>query len=127
MARKMVLAFAKKQDAELAEWIEKEVSFPNSMVDRITPVTSPKIINMVNHEYNYIDEWPVVCEPYIQWVIEDDFSNGRPPLEELGVQFVPDVTPYEKMKIRLLNAGHSVYQCLYGGQNFCFLYEGIYG
>jgi len=108
MARKMVLSFAKKQDAELAEWIEKEVSFPNSMVDRITPVTSPKIINMVNHEYNYSDEWPVVCEPYIQWIIEDDFCNGRPPLEELGVQFVTDVTPYEKMKIRLLNAGHSV-------------------
>ena len=100
----MVLAFARKQDAELAEWIEKEVSFPNSMVDRITPVTSPEIVNMVHHEYHFIDEWPVVCEPYIQWVIEDDFCNGRPPLEELGVQFVPDVTPYEKMKIRLLNA-----------------------
>lgn len=108
MARKMVLAFAKKQDAELAEWIEKEVGFPNSMVDRITPVTSPKIIDMVKREYNYMDEWPVVCEPYIQWVIEDNFVNGRPPLEEVGVQFVSDVTPYEKMKIRLLNAGHSV-------------------
>lgn len=106
--RKMVLAFAKKQDTELAKWIEKEVGFPNSMVDRITPVTSSKIIDMVNREYNYIDEWPVVCEPYIQWVIEDNFVNGRPPLEEVGVQFVPDVTPYEKMKIRLLNAGHSV-------------------
>ena len=108
MTRKMVLAFAKKQDAGFAGWIEKEVSFPNSMVDRITPVTTPKIIDMVNNEYNYIDEWPVVCEPYIQWVIEDNFVNGRPPLEEVGVQFVPDVTPYEKMKIRLLNAGHSV-------------------
>jgi mannitol 2-dehydrogenase len=108
MTRKMVLAFAKMQDRELAEWIEKEVGFPNSMVDRITPVTTPEIIDLVNSEYNYTDEWPVVCEPYIQWVIEDDFVNGRPPLEEVGVQFVPDVTPYEKMKIRLLNAGHSV-------------------
>ena len=108
MARKMVLSFAKKQDAELAEWIEKEVRFPNSMVDRITPVTSSKIINMVKREYNYVDEWPVVCEPYIQWVIEDNFVNGRPQLEKVGVQFVSDVTPYEKMKIRLLNAGHSV-------------------
>ncbi|NND80368.1 MAG: mannitol dehydrogenase family protein [Maribacter sp.] len=108
MTRKMVLAFAKIQDAELAEWIEKEVGFPNSMVDRITPVTTPQIIDLVNSEYNYMDEWPVVCEPYIQWVIEDNFVNGRPALEEVGVQFVPDVTPYEKMKIRLLNAGHSV-------------------
>jgi mannitol 2-dehydrogenase len=54
------------------------------------------------------DAWPVTCEPFIQWVIEDNFSNGRPELEKLGVQFVPDVSPYEKMKLRLLNAGHSV-------------------
>ena len=108
MTRKMVLAFAKRQDTELAEWIEKEVDFPNSMVDRITPVTTPKIINLVNCKYHYTDEWPVVCEPFIQWVIEDNFVNGRPPLEEVGVHFVSDVTPYEKMKIRLLNAGHSV-------------------
>lgn len=108
VARKMVLAFAKKKNAGLADWIEKKVSFPNTMVDRITPATTPKIINYLEKEYELKDEWPVVCEPFIQWVIEDNFSNGRPPLEKLGVQFVPDVTPYEKMKIRLLNAGHSV-------------------
>jgi len=108
VARKMVLAFAKKQDATLADWIAKEVYFPNSMVDRITPVTTPDIIKYLKKEHGLEDEWPVVCEPFIQWVIEDKFSNGRPPLEKLGVQFVPDVTPYEKMKIRLLNAGHSV-------------------
>ena len=108
MARKMLLTFAKRQNTELAEWIEKEVDFPNSMVDRITPVTTPKIIGLVNSKYHYTDKWPVVCEPYIQWVIEDSFVNGRPPLEEVGVQFVSDVTSYEKMKIRLLNAGHSV-------------------
>jgi len=108
MTRKMVLAFAKRQNAELAEWIEKEIAFPNSMVDRITPVTTPQIIDLVNSKYHYTDAWPVVCEPYIQWVIEDNFVNGRPPLEEVGVQFVSDVNPYEKMKIRLLNAGHSV-------------------
>lgn len=108
VARKMVLAFAKKQDAELGDWIEKEVGFPNTMVDRITPVTTSEIINYLKSEHDLDDEWPVVCEPFIQWVVEDNFSNGRPPLEKLGVQFVPDVTPYEKMKIRLLNAGHSV-------------------
>lgn len=107
-ARKMLLTFAKKQDAELAKWIEKEVSFPNSMVDRITPITNFEIIDMLKQNYQYIDEWPVVCEPYIQWVIEDNFVDGRPPLEEVGVQFVSDVSSYEKMKIRLLNAGHSV-------------------
>ncbi len=108
MTRKMLMAFAKKQDSQLAAWIETNVSFPNSMVDRITPVTTPQLISLVKDNYDYTDRWPVVCEPYIQWIIEDNFVNGRPPLEEYGVQFVPDVTPYEKMKIRLLNAGHSV-------------------
>ena len=108
VARKMLLTFAEHQDAELAEWIAGNVTFPNSMVDRITPVTTPELINYLREQHGVADEWPVVCEPYIQWVVEDDFANGRPPLESLGVQFVPDVTPYEKMKIRLLNAGHSV-------------------
>jgi len=104
----MVLAFAKKQDPQLASWIEKKVSFPNSMVDRITPVTTEEIMDYLKNKYDMQDKWPVVCEPFIQWVVEDDFSDGRPQLENVGVQFVPDVTPYEKMKIRLLNAGHSV-------------------
>lgn len=108
VARKMVLAFAHKQDKELALWIEKEVSFPNSMVDRITPVTTPSDIDYLKKTFDYKDEWPVTCEPYIQWVVEDNFSNGRPDFEKVGVQFVPDVKPYEKMKLRLLNAGHSV-------------------
>ncbi|MCL4127413.1 UNVERIFIED_CONTAM: hypothetical protein GTU68_022280 [Idotea baltica] len=108
MTRRMLLAFTQKQNPELAEWIEKEVSFPNTMVDRITPVTTPADIDYLKNTHHIIDEWPVICEPFIQWVVEDKFSNGRPPLEKLGVQFVPDVSPYEKMKIRLLNAGHSV-------------------
>lgn len=108
MARKMLLAFAKKQDIELAEWIEEKVCFPNTMVDRITPVTTNSDIDYLQEEFGFKDEWPVICEPFIQWVVEDNFSNGRPAFEKLGVQFVSDVTPYEKMKIRLLNAGHSV-------------------
>ncbi len=108
VARQMLLTFAKKQDAELAKWIATNVTFPNTMVDRITPVTTPTDIVFLENKYGIKDEWPVVCEPFIQWVVEDKFVNGRPPLEKLGVQFVPDVTPYEKMKIRLLNAGHSV-------------------
>lgn len=108
VTREMVLAFAKRQDAKLADWIEKEVCFPNTMVDRITPVTTPEVTDFLKDKHGITDEWCVVCEPFIQWVVEDNFSNGRPPLEKTGVQFVPDVTPYEKMKIRLLNAGHSV-------------------
>lgn len=108
VARNMVLAFAKRQDADLANWIEQEVCFPNSMVDRITPVTTQSDIDYLEKTYGLRDEWPVTCEPFIQWVIEDNFSNGRPEFEKVGVQFVPDVKPYEKMKLRLLNAGHSV-------------------
>jgi len=108
VARKMLLAFTGRQDPELAEWIERKVSFPNSMVDRITPVTQPEDIALLADTYGLTDRWPVTCEPFLQWVVEDKFCNGRPPLEVVGVQFVPDVTPYEKMKLRLLNAGHSV-------------------
>lgn len=107
VARKMLLVFAEKQDPELASWIEQEVSFPNTMVDRITPVTTSADIDYLKDTHLISDEWPVTCEPFIQWVVEDKFTTGRPPLETLGVQFVPNVSPYEKMKIRLLNAGHS--------------------
>ena len=108
VTRQMLLAFAQKQDAELAQWIAQKVTFPNTMVDRITPVTTAADIDYLQETYQYIDQWPVTCEPFIQWVVEDSFCNDRPPLEKLGVQFVPNVIPYEKMKIRLLNAGHSV-------------------
>lgn len=108
MVRKMLLSFARAQDAGLAEWIAQEVCFPNCMVDRITPVTTNADIEMLAENYGVHDAWPVTCEPFIQWVIEDNFSNGRPEFEKVGVQFVPDVAPYEKMKLRLLNAGHSV-------------------
>lgn len=108
MIRKMLLAFAEAQDADLAKWIANEVSFPNSMVDRITPVTTKADIEILEQTFGVKDEWPVTCEPFIQWVVEDKFSNGRPEFEKVGVQFVPDVGPYEKMKLRLLNAGHSV-------------------
>ncbi|MDN3642999.1 mannitol dehydrogenase family protein [Lutimonas halocynthiae] len=108
VARNMLLAYARQQDEDLAHWIEQEVCFPNSMVDRITPVTTQSDIDYLAKTYEIRDEWPVTCEPFIQWVVEDNFSCGRPEFEKVGVQFVPDVKPYEKMKLRLLNAGHSV-------------------
>lgn len=108
VAHDMLLTFAKRQDAALADWIEQEVRFPNTMVDRITPVTTQADIDYLQDTYGIKDKWPVTCEPFIQWVVEDKFSNGRPEFEKAGVQFVPNVKPYEKMKLRLLNAGHSV-------------------
>ena len=80
--------------------------FPNGMVDRITPATTDGDIEEVNQRFDVDDRWPVVCEPFIQWVLEDAFSLGRPPYEDAGVQVVADVEPYELMKLRLLNASH---------------------
>lgn len=108
MTKKMLLAFIDQVDSELSAWVDKEVAFPNGMVDRITPVTTPADIEYLNNELGINDEWPITCEAFTQWVIEDDFCNGRPDWNLAGAQFVADVTPYEKMKIRLLNAGHSV-------------------
>jgi len=107
VARKMLLSFVSITDAPLAEWIDSNVSFPNCMVDRITPVTQPSDIQYLKETVGIEDAVPVVCEPFLQWVLEDRFPAGRPAWEEAGVQFVSDVTPYEKMKLRLLNAGHS--------------------
>lgn len=109
VTKKMMLSFLSAHDKDLADWVEREVAFPNSMVDRITPVTTDAEVDYLKEQFGIEDEWPVTCEPFLQWVIEDKFSNGRPDFDLIkGVQFVPDVTPYEKMKIRLLNAGHSV-------------------
>ena len=108
VTRKALLAFAERQDPALAPWIAENVHFPNAMVDRITPSTTPMDGEYLEQKFNLVDEWPVTCEPFMQWVIEDGFSDSRPDWESVGAQFVKDVTPYEKMKLRLLNAGHSV-------------------
>jgi mannitol 2-dehydrogenase len=106
VSHKMITAFARLQDAELADWIEREVPFPNSMVDRITPVTSDDDRALLTERFGVEDGWPVVCEPFTQWVLEDHFTDGRPAFDTAGVQLVPDVMPYELMKLRLLNASH---------------------
>jgi mannitol 2-dehydrogenase len=108
VARKAVIDYVEKTEPELIPWIEEHISFPNSMVDRITPVTVAEDIEKLKEEFLVDDQWPVVCEPFIQWVIEDSFSTGRPEWEKVGVQFVDNVVPFENMKLRLLNAGHSV-------------------
>ena len=106
IARKMFSAFALRKDKELGEWVASQVAFPNAMVDRITPVTTPEDIEQVKQRFGIDDAWPVVCEPFTQWVLEDHFPLGRPAFEEVGVQVVADVVPYELMKLRLLNASH---------------------
>nr|WP_239520448.1 mannitol dehydrogenase family protein [Blastococcus saxobsidens] len=108
LARGSFAAFARLRDPELGEWVEREVPFPDSMVDRITPVTTDADRADLAGRFGVEDRWPVVCEPWTQWVQEDSFACGRPPLEDVGVQLVDDVAPYELMKLRLLNAGHQV-------------------
>lgn len=106
VARRMICAFARLKDPALADWMEAEVAFPNCMVDRITPVTTEQDVERLADEFGVADGWPVVCEPFTQWVLEDRFGQGRPPFERAGVQMVDDVVPYELMKLRLLNASH---------------------
>jgi mannitol 2-dehydrogenase len=103
---KVCVEVARRRGDDLATWIEQHVRFPNSMVDRITPQTTDDDRAQVRERFGIEDAWPVVCEPFTQWVLEDAFTAGRPPYEDAGVQVVSDVEPYELMKLRLLNASH---------------------
>ncbi len=107
-ARKAFSTFFKAQDSELAEWVANNVTFPNSMVDRITPATRPEDIVRLNEKNGVEDKAPVYCEDFIQWVIEDNFIAGRPAWETVGAEFTDDVTAYENMKLSLLNASHTL-------------------
>lgn len=104
--RRAVVGYARAVDGELAEWIEKNVSFPNSMVDRIAPYVTADDRERLNRETGVDDLLPVMSESYLQWVIEDDFPAGRPQLETVGVQLRPDVHAFEAVKGRMLNASH---------------------
>ena len=112
-ARRAFVTFATLRDADLGAWVDREVRFPNSMVDRITPVTTDDDRSEVGRQFGVGDAWPVVCEPFTQWALEDSFTLGRPPFEQAGVQVVADVEPYELMKLRLLNASHQAL-CYFG-------------
>ncbi len=108
VARNAVVGTARLSDPDLAGWIAEKVAFPNGMVDRITPATGERERQGVREDFGVEDAWPVFCEDFKQWVLEDTFPAGRPALETVGVQFVADVTPFEIMKIRILNGGHAV-------------------
>ncbi|NWA11439.1 mannitol dehydrogenase family protein [Pseudomonas gingeri] len=123
VTRKALLAFAALRDADLHDWIAGHVSFPNAMVDRITPMTSAAHRLQLHDEHGVDDAWPVVCEPFVQWVLEDKFGNGRPAWEKVGVQFTDDVTPYEEMKIKLLNGSHLALTYLGFLKGYRFVHE----
>jgi mannitol 2-dehydrogenase len=106
LTRDALTAFARLRDPQLASWIDAEAAFPNAMVDRITPETTDADRAGLRQRFGIDDRWPVVCEPFTQWVLQDAFTAGRPAFGHAGVQLVSDVEPYELMKLRLLNASH---------------------
>ncbi|MDK1236370.1 mannitol dehydrogenase family protein [Cronobacter turicensis] len=107
VARNVVMAFARAVNASLAAWIEEHVTFPSTMVDRIVPAVTPETLDKIEQLTGVRDPAGVACEPFRQWVIEDNFIAGRPAWEKAGAQLVRDVVPFEEMKLRMLNGSHS--------------------
>src|ERR1700691_2026167 len=120
-----VAGLAELADPELARWIRANVAFPNSMVDRITPATTDRERAFLRERYGLEDNWPVFCEEFRQWVVEDRFPAGRPALDAVGVTFTSDVAPYELMKIRILNGGHAAIAYPAGLLDIHFVREAI--
>ena len=125
VASNAVTGLARLSDPALADWVERTVAFPNSMVDRITPATSRRERDLLAAAFGIEDAWPVLCEEYTQWVLEDRFPAGRPALEKVGVQFVQDVAPFELMKIRILNGGHAAIAYPAGLLDVHFVHEAM--
>ncbi len=107
VTRQVVIDAARLQDASLAQWITEHVTFPNTMVDRIVPAATPETLAQIAQATGVADPCGIACEPFIQWVVEDNFVAGRPAWEHAGVQLVDDVLPFEEMKLRMLNGSHS--------------------
>ena len=112
LLRALVVEYAGAIDPALARWIEDEARFPSTMVDRIVPATTPADVAENDAALGVHDAATVVCEPFIQWVIEDDFLGEHPGWERAGAQLVAEVGPFEAMKLRLLNASHSAFAYL---------------
>ena len=125
VAENAVAGLAELADPELARWIRGSVAFPNSMVDRITPATTDRERAYLSDKYGLEDNWPVFCEEFRQWVVEDKFPAGRPALETVGVTFTSDVAPYELMKIRILNGGHAAIAYPAGLLGIHFVHEAM--
>ena len=110
---------------ELSEWSQENLTFPNSMVDRITPKTEPSLSQEIGEEYGFSDESPIKAEEYIQWVLEDKFITDRPPFEDAGVEIVTDIHDKEESKIRILNGGHCAVAWMAAHKGYNFFYEAI--
>ena len=123
--KNIMVKLSEKIDGELNSYVRNNVTYPNSMVDRITPTATLKDINFIESEYGYTDNRPVFCEPFIQWIVEDNFCNGRPALEEVGVMFVENIEPYELMKIRMLNGSHAAMSSLSPLLDIEYVHEGL--
>jgi len=125
VAENAVAGLAELADPEFARWIRANVAFPNSMVDRITPATTDRERAILRDKCGLEDNWPVFCEEFRQWVVEDKFPAGRPALETVGVTFTADVSPYELMKIRILNGGHAAIAYPAGLLDIHFVHEAM--
>ncbi len=125
VTRNAIAGLARLYDPALADWVVANVAFPNAMVDRITPATSDRERQLTHEFFGIEDNWPVFCEEFIQWVIEDNFSMGRPDFEKAGATFVEDVTPYENMKIRILNGGHAIIAYIGGLLDVHFVHDAM--
>ncbi len=120
-----VTGLARIKDPALADWIAANVAFPNGMVDRITPATGPRERAMAAAFGLGDDPVPVTCEPFRQWVLEDDFPAGRPAWEKVGVTLTPHVHNFEMMKIRILNGGHATIAYPGGLMDIEFVHEAM--
>ena len=125
VTRNALAGLARLFDPQLADWVAAHVAFPNGMVDRITPATSDREREIAARDFGIADAWPVFCEEFRQWVLEDSFTMGRPALERAGVTFVTDVTPWENMKIRILNGGHAIIAYAGGLLDVPFVHEAM--
>ena len=120
-----VTGLAKLSDPAFADWISANVAFPNSMVDRITPATGAREREIAAKDFGVDDGWPVFCEVFKQWVMEDNFPTGRPALEKVGVTFTDQVAAHELMKIRILNGGHAAIAYPGGLLDIHFVHEAM--
>ncbi|WP_262266444.1 mannitol dehydrogenase family protein [Microvirga yunnanensis] len=120
-----VAGLADLVDRSLAAYVREAVAFPSSMVDRITPATTDRERTLLEERFGIADNWPVFCEPFRQWALEDHFPAGRPALEEVGVTFTPQVAAFELMKLRILNGGHAAIAYPAGLLGIHFVHEAM--
>jgi mannitol 2-dehydrogenase len=125
VARGATLAAADRVDPALPEWVERHCKFPNSMVDRITPATSPDDREWLRESTGIVDQWPVVSESFRQWVMEDDFAGDRPAWEDAGALFTDRIHDWEQYKLRMLNAGHSSIAYLSALAGITYVHEAV--